>query len=128
MLLMRSLVCLNQRSAEKLFQDCSSTSGSRGMFMARYLQKQIASSLPMPIEKKCETCGTSRWLTPSAAKRGEGRFCSRACTDHAGMARVPLEKRFWKKVQLGDPLSCWLWSGTRNENGYGITAITVNGH
>src|SRR5262252_3697237 len=81
----------------------------------------------MPIEKTCERCGATRWLTPAAVKRGEGRFCSRACTDHAGMARVPLEKRFWKKVQMEGPLECWLWLGTRNQLGYGITAVTLNG-
>jgi hypothetical protein len=32
----------------------------------------------------------------------------------------PLEERFWEKVQQGDPDQCWLWTGGRNEHGYGV--------
>lgn len=32
--------------------------------------------------------------------------------------RLPLEDRFWKKVNKTD--SCWLWSGGKIETGYGV--------
>jgi hypothetical protein len=31
--------------------------------------------------------------------------------------RVPIETRFWEKVQKSE--GCWLWTGTRQRNGYG---------
>lgn len=34
-----------------------------------------------------------------------------------------IEKRFWAKVQMGDPDDCWLWLGTKNGKGYGQIRI-----
>lgn len=34
-----------------------------------------------------------------------------------GRPRIPLEDRFWPKVHKTE--SCWIWMGTRNEQGYG---------
>lgn len=37
-----------------------------------------------------------------------------------GRTRESLEVRFWKKVQLPEDRSqCWLWTGSKNGNGYG---------
>lgn len=35
---------------------------------------------------------------------------------------VPLEARFWKFVQEKGPDDCWLWTGSRDQNGYGTIA------
>ncbi|HSS09404.1 MAG TPA: HNH endonuclease [Acidimicrobiales bacterium] len=35
----------------------------------------------------------------------------------------PLAERFWSKVKITP--TCWLWTGNRNPNGYGILGITV---
>lgn len=34
--------------------------------------------------------------------------------------RAPLETRFWSKVQKGTGKACWLWTGTKNNAGYGM--------
>jgi hypothetical protein len=34
-----------------------------------------------------------------------------------GFVPVPVEERFWAKVQKGD--SCWTWTGCKNQRGYG---------
>lgn len=41
-------------------------------------------------ERPCENCGTTIYVQPNQAKRGEGRFCSRACKYDAarGVERV----------------------------------------
>jgi hypothetical protein len=35
----------------------------------------------------------------------------------------PVHAKFWKKVQQGDPGSCWPWTGTLTEDGYGRVVI-----
>ncbi|MET8518144.1 HNH endonuclease signature motif containing protein [Streptomyces sp. NPDC005077] len=30
-----------------------------------------------------------------------------------------LPERFWSKVQIGEPVDCWLWVGAKSSNGYG---------
>lgn len=37
----------------------------------------------------------------------------------AGRAR-PIEERFWNKVDTGATGGCWLWTGAKNEKGYGV--------
>ena len=34
---------------------------------------------------------------------------------------MPMEERFWQKVQKGE--GCWLWQGTTDQHGYGIFAM-----
>lgn len=41
-----------------------------------------------------------------------------------GFIKVPLEERFWSKVNKSGPNGCWLWTGA-NDGGYG--QIWVNG-
>ena len=36
---------------------------------------------------------------------------------------MPMEERFWQKVQKSE--GCWLWQGTTDQNGYGIFAMTA---
>lgn len=41
------------------------------------------------------------------------------------MPRASVEQRFWAKVQGDDATSCWIWTGSRNRQGYG--QLGVNG-
>lgn len=34
-----------------------------------------------------------------------------------------LEERFWRKVDKGDGLGCWLWTGAIRGNGYGVISV-----
>lgn len=45
------------------------------------------------------------------------KFCSRHC--HMKSRAVPLEKRFWAKVDRRGPDECWVWKAGTNEAGYG---------
>jgi len=40
--------------------------------------------------------------------------------------RIPVEKRFWGKVQKTD--SCWIWTGGTNGHGYGSLVIDHTGN
>lgn len=60
----------------------------------------------------CAHCGKSFDVDrPSQRKR----FCSHVCADTAN--RIPIEDRFWSRVQKTE--SCWLWTGAQNGVGYG---------
>lgn len=57
---------------------------------------------------RCERCGR----TVEKMRRGMPyKFCSRACSV------VPSERRFFRNVAKGE--SCWLWTGKKNDGGYG---------
>lgn len=44
-----------------------------------------------------------------------------ASTARKGVAPTPAEKRFWQNVEKGD--GCWLWTGARNQSGYGVIRV-----
>jgi hypothetical protein len=49
-------------------------------------------------------------------------------TDKGIKARGTLEERFWKKVDKKSDNECWLWTGAKNQKGYGyIGAGSKNG-
>lgn len=41
--------------------------------------------------------------------------------------RPSVEERFWSKVKGGDVLTCWEWTGSRTELGYGRFYASVGG-
>lgn len=72
--------------------------------------------------KSCIVCGTEFALR---ARRTQ-KFCSRRCaaTTNTGTrqrTRVPWQERFLKYVpaQSPTPDTCWEWSGSRDQHGYG---------
>ncbi len=70
------------------------------------------------VEATCERCGASFGARASDRKVGKGRFCSAICARRG----QPLHVRFWRFVdKTGD---CWLWTGTRTEDGYGRTGAS----
>lgn len=38
---------------------------------------------------------------------------------YGGRNRIPIELRFWTKVDKRGPNGCWLWTATTNQKGYG---------
>ena len=40
-----------------------------------------------------------------------------------GPIPLPLDKRFWSKVNTGNPEDCWNWTGQTNGNGYGVIRV-----
>lgn len=77
----------------------------------------------------CLECGSEIRLQPSRARTR--RFCSTSCNYAYRAKQVePREKtleRFWEKVDKNGPIparhpelgACYLWTGARNEQGYG---------
>lgn len=79
------------------------------------------------VSKKCQHCRKTFSILPSAAKRGEGRYCSTLCY-HWGREQ-PIADRFWKKVRKTE--QCWLWIGARqgsNKWKYGVLNLGRRGH
>lgn len=72
-------------------------------------------------ERRCEQCGATFWVTPSAVKTRATRFCSRACFFAA--FGTP-ESRFWAKVDKQE-MGCWVWTSPVMPTGYG--QFYVNG-
>ncbi len=63
----------------------------------------------------CPSCEQPFRPADTEIRRGHGRFCSIACRARA--QAIPLERRFWSKVdRSGD---CWLWLAGKNPGGYG---------
>jgi len=53
------------------------------------------------------------------------RFCSRKCGRRAqpGGPRVPVDQRFWSKVDRKGPDECWPWSACVDTGGYGLFQV-----
>lgn len=61
--------------------------------------------------RRCEYCGGA------IPHRFAKRFCSQACH---GKSRMQTESDFWARVKKTE--DCWLWTGYRNPDGYGVTS------
>lgn len=82
-------------------------------------------------EQKCQTCGGS--VSPfchGVAKRirKDMRFCSQPCYYKRDSATTPTENRLWSKVNKNGPIhpicgQCWVWTGWKNEKGYGWMSV-----
>ncbi len=67
----------------------------------------------------CEQCGTTFTARVKRVNAGGAKFCRIECFRLA--SRVPPETAFWSHVHKTE--TCWLWYGSRNENGYGSLTI-----
>ena len=68
----------------------------------------------------CETCNQSFPFVayPSSVALGRGRFCSKDCQKQ--WQTIPLEERFQRYIGSTNEKGCVLWTGTTNDDGYGI--------
>lgn len=57
-------------------------------------------------------------VRPYLAARGMGRWCSVACANQS--RRRPFAERFAAWRPVGHPTACWLWTGARDRDGYGV--------
>lgn len=64
----------------------------------------------------CVYCGNAFMAKIDPDHPTWGRFCTKSCA-RSGEERKTLEERFWSKVRKTE--ACWLWTGTRTEDGYG---------
>ena len=56
-------------------------------------------------------------------KRKETKFCSYACRNEHKKSPENQEQRFWSKVNKTE--SCWLWTASTDDCGYGILTRTL---
>jgi hypothetical protein len=77
------------------------------------------------VERNCDGCGRTFLILVSHLRSpGRGRFCSYACKKDG--TTLPLAQKFWAKVNKDGPVirpdlgPCWLWTGARDKDGYGI--------
>lgn len=80
----------------------------------------------MALQIPCKTCSTAVRVKPSMAARRKNIFCSPPCY-HASLRhpRRDVAERFWSKVHKTD--TCWLWTGGKHPQGYGMFNAKLNG-
>lgn len=66
------------------------------------------------IPMNCLRCGRTFFPFIQSAKHGAQKYCGRACRYVA----LPLSDRFWKYANRAE--GCWIWSGPRDQDGYGV--------
>lgn len=85
--------------------------------------------------KPCLLCGKPTRATAPGIRQGRGDYCGRSCSAKARCARgvpvVPLETRFWNKVDKNGPVpphrpglgKCWVWTAYCLPFGHGTIKI-----
>lgn len=90
----------------------------------------------MLVQCTCSACGLGFLEKPSRVRKGRGRYCSKACRNawQVGPRHpqyVPVEERIFDKVDKAGPIPesrpdlgpCWIWTASRDEQGYGQIGI-----
>lgn len=65
-----------------------------------------------------QRCGERRCIAPEHLR--EISPSERVLTNRA---QRPLSERIWSKVDKGDGSGCWLWTGPKNNHGYGVLRL-----
>lgn len=68
------------------------------------------------VTRKCLTCQKSFSFPDYKNRNGDKKYCGRACFLNKPLR--PLEERLWAQVTKSD--NCWVWTGNRNDFGYGL--------
>lgn len=84
----------------------------------------------MTPKKSCKQCGVEFGRKPKESRRQfeQRACCSRKCTN-LSLTLSPEQRltpeRFWPKVRKGPDGHCWPWTGTANDNGYGVFVVSA---
>ncbi len=70
------------------------------------------------IERQCDLCGATYQAKVWYVAKNKNIFCSRNCAQKSHAKRTTAET-FWKQVEKKGPDECWLFTGRKNEDGYG---------
>lgn len=77
------------------------------------------------VQLTCDFCGCefTRYLSSFKRNNAEHVFCK---PSHRWMFQnaIPLETKFWSRVQRHNHDECWIWGGTIGQHGYGILSIS----
>jgi HNH endonuclease len=81
------------------------------------------------VEVTCVHCSCLFSTFPSILAANKGRFCSALCryafAKQQSLERLP--QRFWSQVVIAQNFrDCWLWTGRRDNNGYGKFSCGVD--
>lgn len=82
----------------------------------------------------CANCGEPVRRLAWELRSGRAVFCGKACADHTVGSAIAeqwqrsFQDRFWQRVDKAGPViyreigPCWIWTGQRNNYGYGVVA------
>lgn len=105
-----------------LFVPTNQKEPSHGRFCSRacYGAARTATLLP----RNCERCGTAFLARPSVVRLGRGRWCSKSCSTSARYLSLEVEFKKWVNP-IPTERGCLLWTGTVNNQGYGVIRHTL---
>jgi hypothetical protein len=76
------------------------------------------------IKAKCLVCGNGFEHRPSRPKVTCSNQCSHKLIASKNIGpRKTLEEKFWSKVNIQGDDECWLWTGAKWGNGYGLLCL-----
>lgn len=97
---------------------CSKAFHTKPSEGAKYCSRECYEQGRAPQKIKCVNCSLE-----FAPKSSDTKFCSYQCTTDFKKARANQNRRFWQQVNKTD--SCWLWTGSKNSDGYGVLTRTI---
>src|SRR4051812_46999534 len=71
--------------------------------------------------RPCDHCGRQFTPWPQNVARGGGRFCSRECLVWSW---ADVERRLEARRVIDPVTGCWLWTGGKNRQGYGVIGVS----
>lgn len=74
----------------------------------------------LTLSKVCARCGKTfrKRERDSKSQWQERMYCSALCSNRDKLV-APLHLRFWDNVERSEGNRCWVWTGTKDEHGYG---------
>jgi len=75
------------------------------------------------INRECKVCHKQFLAKSYEVRSGRALFCSLKCAGWFNQGAMTTEQRFWSYVPHRNPGRCWEWTGSRDDNGYGVFGI-----